>query len=252
MEPFAIILPAAGRSVRFGGGSKLLEPLAGEQVIRRAVRAFLCRADVASVVIAAPADELPTLSQALGEDARDARVGFCRGGDCRAQSVRNALERVPPELRWIAVHDAARPMVSQSLIDRTFAAARERGAAVPALPVALTIKQAQGPLPAKVRQTVPRQTLWAMQTPQAMRRNELLAAFESCPIPLEQVTDDAQLLELAGRDVWLVEGEERNLKITTRADLQIAELLLGRADQGRALDAQQNAAPAKSANTIAP
>ena len=94
------------------------------------------------------------------------------------------------------------------------------------MPVALTIKQADGPLPAKVRATVPRHTLWAMQTPQAMRREDILAAFSACSLPLDQVTDDAQLLELASRDVWLVEGEERNLKITTRTDLQIAELIL--------------------------
>jgi 2-C-methyl-D-erythritol 4-phosphate cytidylyltransferase len=65
-----------------------------------------------------------------------------------------------------------------------------------------------------------------MQTPQVMRRADLLAAFDSCPLPLDRVTDDAQLLELAGRDVWLVPGEERNLKITTAMDLRIAEMLL--------------------------
>jgi 2-C-methyl-D-erythritol 4-phosphate cytidylyltransferase len=77
-----------------------------------------------------------------------------------------------------------------------------------------------------VQRTLPRHTLWAMQTPQVMRRADLLAAYDVCPLPLEQVTDDAQLLELAGREVWLVEGEERNLKITTQADLRLAELLL--------------------------
>jgi 2-C-methyl-D-erythritol 4-phosphate cytidylyltransferase len=79
-----------------------------------------------------------------------------------------------------------------------------------------------------VTRTVPRAGLWAMQTPQVMRRAELLEAFERCPIPLEQVTDDVQLLELAGREVWLVEGEERNLKVTTRMDLSVAALWLAR------------------------
>jgi 2-C-methyl-D-erythritol 4-phosphate cytidylyltransferase len=114
-------------------------------------------------------------------------------------------------------------MVSQGLIDRVFAAAREYGAAVPALPVHLTIKQATGPLPARVERTVPRATLWAMQTPQVMRRTDLLAAYEQCPIPLEQVTDDVQLLEMIGREVWLVEGEQRNVKVTTEQDLWLAE-----------------------------
>jgi 2-C-methyl-D-erythritol 4-phosphate cytidylyltransferase len=137
--------------------------------------------------------------------------------------VLNALREIPDEIEWVAVHDAARPLVSQELIDRTLAAAVEHGAAVPALAVHLTIKQAQGPLPARVQRTVPRQTLWAMQTPQIMRRGALLEAFARCPIPLEQVTDDVQLIELAGGEVWLVEGEERNLKITTAMDLRVAE-----------------------------
>ena len=231
MEPFAIILPAAGRSVRFGGGrGKLLELLAGEPVLRHSVRSFLIRSDVARLIIASRADDLETVARALGALADDPRVRFCRGGDHRAQSVQNALREVPPEIAWVAVHDAARPLASQPLIDRTFAAARKHGAAVPAMPVSLTIKQARGPLPAKVLQTVPRQTLWAMQTPQAMRRDDLLRAFASCTVPLGQVTDDAQLLELSGRDVWLVDGEEQNLKITTRADLRVAEMILADKD----------------------
>ena len=87
-------------------------------------------------------------------------------------------------------------------------------------------------LPARVERTVPRDRLWAMQTPQVMRREALREAFTRCPIPLEQVTDDVQLLELAGHAVWLVAGEERNLKITTPMDLKLAELLL-KADGGR-------------------
>src|SRR5258706_402013 len=106
------------------------------------------------------------------------------------------------------------------------AAASTHGAAVPALPVSLTIKQAHGPLPARVEKTIPRENLWAMQTPQIMRRADLLNAFKNCPIPLAQVTDDVQLIELAGGQVWLVAGEERNLKITTPIDLKIAEILL--------------------------
>lgn len=226
-DAFAVILPAAGRSVRFGGGrSKLLAPLAGQPVLWHSVRAFLQRPDVAALVIAAASDDSSELAGAIGPRADDVRVQFCRGGDCRAQSVRNALQLVPTEVRWIAVHDAARPLVSQELIDRIFAVARQYGAAVPALPVALTIKQAAGPLPAKVQRTVPRHELWAMQTPQAMQRDALLAAFDACTLPMDQVTDDAQLLELAGRDVWLVEGDQRNLKITTPADLRIAEMII--------------------------
>jgi 2-C-methyl-D-erythritol 4-phosphate cytidylyltransferase len=105
------------------------------------------------------------------------------------------------------------------------------GAAVPAMPVALTIKRATGPLPAKAQCTVPRHELWAMQTPQIARRQSLLQAYAKCPIPLDQVTDDMQLIELAGGEVHLCRGEERNLKITTQLDLKVAELLLARPDR---------------------
>jgi 2-C-methyl-D-erythritol 4-phosphate cytidylyltransferase len=227
MTSLGVILPAAGRSVRFGGGrGKLLELLAGEPVVRHAVKAFLVRKDVAAVVLATSLDDVSILTEALGAHAEDPRVHFCGGGQSRAQSVRNALACIAPEIEWVAVHDAARPLVSQQVIDRAFSVALEKGAAVPALPVSLTIKQATGPLPAKVQQTVPRRTLWAMQTPQVMRRRDLIAAYESCPLPLDQVTDDAQLLELQGQPVWLVDGDEHNLKITTRIDLNVAEMIL--------------------------
>jgi 2-C-methyl-D-erythritol 4-phosphate cytidylyltransferase len=229
MDPFAIILPAAGRSARFGGGrDKLLEMLAGRAVVAHAVGAFLSRDDVGLLVI--PTNQRDRIEPALPDPASssrlDPRIVFCEGGPSRAESVLAALRHVPPAYQWVAVHDAARPLVSPELIDRTFAAAREHGAAVPAVPVSLTIKQAAGPLPARVERTIPRHTLWSMQTPQAMRRADLLDAYARCPTPLADVTDDAQLLELAGRDVWLVPGEERNLKITTATDLRLAEMLL--------------------------
>lgn len=220
MSRFALILPAAGRSSRFGGSrSKLLEPLLGSAVIARSLQPFLDRVDLAKVLI--PCGDSSSLQQAIAFD--DSRIEFCPGGDSRAGSVYEALKRVPAEVEWVAVHDAARPLISPALIESTLTAAKAHGAAVPALPVALTIKQATGPLPAKVERTLPRHTLWAMQTPQIMRRADLLRAFANCSLPLDQVTDDVQLLELIGQEVWLVPGEERNLKITTAVDLRIAE-----------------------------
>jgi 2-C-methyl-D-erythritol 4-phosphate cytidylyltransferase len=235
MPPFSVILPAAGRSSRFGG-DKLLAPLAGRPVLAHTLAAFLGRDDVDSVVIPTRSGNAAGSAAAAFPDApaplrnllADPRVRVCDGGATRAESVRIGL-RQTPRAEWVAVHDAARPLVSRGLIDRTLAAAVRHGAAVPAMPVALTVKQTDGPLPAPVQRTVPRQGLWGMQTPQIMRRDDLLAAFdayEARGLPWDQVTDDAQLLELAGREVWLVEGEERNLKVTTALDLRIAEAVL--------------------------
>ncbi len=217
-------MPAAGKSTRFGGPrNKVLEFLGNSRVMVHAMSPFLARSDLASVVIACadPAELLPMLPS-------DARIQCCTGGPSRAHSVLEALKKVPDTVEWVAVHDAARPLISPALIESTLQAARQHGAAVPALAVALTIKQADGPLPAMVQRTIPRHALWAMQTPQIMRRTDLLDAFARCPIPLEQVTDDVQLLELAGHPVWLIPGEERNLKVTTAVDMVLAEWWRGR------------------------
>lgn len=221
MPDLAVILPAAGTSARFAAEKdKLLEPLNGRAVIVHSLYAFLDRRDVVEVIIPTRRPDL-----LVDQIPRDERIRFCSGGTCRAESVRSGLSRVPESIEWVAVHDAARPLISQQLIDQTLMAAIEHGAAVPALPVGLTIKEACGPLPARVQRTIPRQQLWSMQTPQIMRRRDLLDAFERCPIPLEQITDDVQLLELIGIEVWLVAGDDRNIKITTPVDLTIAQML---------------------------
>jgi 2-C-methyl-D-erythritol 4-phosphate cytidylyltransferase len=225
MPDFAVIIPAAGQSKRFGGSaSKLLQPLAARPVIAWTLGAFANRDDVRQIVVATTdPDAIRKCADSLENPAK---LKICPGGTCRADSVRIAALACDPSIAWVAVHDAARPLVSQAVIDRTFQAALTHGAAAAALAVHLTIKQASGPLPARVKQTLARHDLWAMQTPQAMRRKDLLDAFASCPIPLDQVTDDVQLLELAGKPVWLVDGEERNLKITTPQDIQIAHALI--------------------------
>jgi 2-C-methyl-D-erythritol 4-phosphate cytidylyltransferase len=256
MPRFAVILPAAGSSSRFGGArSKLVQDLDGVPVITRAVRAFAVRGDVAQVLIAVPNDPHAVGSPASQNLARlddpppsiranevwaalerdpvvknrlGGQISLVPGGPTRAHSVLAALKLVSADVEWVAIHDAARPLVSQELIDRTLDAALLHGASAPALPVALTIKQAAGPLPARVRQTVPRDELWALQTPQIMRRTVLIEAFAQCAFALEHVTDDLQLLEMTSQEAWLVEGDERNLKITTPQDLVFAELLIRR------------------------
>ena len=218
MSRFSVLIAAGGSSRRFGT-DKLLAGLVGRPVIARTVDAFLERDDVAEVVIA-------TGNRAAIERVitPHGKLRWCAGGETRAHTVRNAAEAATGE--WVAVHDAARPLVSPALLARVFEAALAHGAAAPALPVHLTIKRAVGPLPAPVVTTVPRHDLWAMQTPQVMRRDDLLAALDSSLVPLDQLTDDLQALELAGMPVVLVEGEDRNLKITRPFDLALASLLL--------------------------
>jgi len=213
MDSLAVIIPAAGRSSRFGS-NKLEADLCGKSVFNRSIEAFARRDDVKQIVVAGRTVD--------GSN----KLRSVPGGACRAESVLLALHAVDPGIQWVAVHDAARPLVSQELIDRTFAEATRHGAAAPATPVHLTIKQGKGPLPCCVDRTIPRDHLWAMQTPQIARRSDLLAAFDSCPVPLEMVTDDMQLLEYAGQPVRLVAGDDWNLKITQPCDLVCAEFWL--------------------------
>src|SRR5205823_10709068 len=132
MAEFGVILPAAGTSSRFGGPkSKLMELLEGKAVLARSVRAFLARTDVKSVVIPTHGATDLLAEPALREELSDPRVHVCLGGESRAHSVRNALLLIPAVLEWVAVHDAARPLISQSLIDSTLAAAERYGAAAP-------------------------------------------------------------------------------------------------------------------------
>ena len=222
MPVFSVILPAAGLSARFGEvGNKLLQPIAGIPVLRRSVNAFLCRTDVARIVI-------PTRDEQLVRSLlpADPRIEICPGGNCRAQSVKEGLKRIGRSDEWVAIHDAARPLVSQALIDACFEKVLQHGAVVPCLPVALTIKQAAGALPAKVLRTVPRHDLYAMQTPQVMAASRIEEAFARTPFNLEEVTDDVQLLESIGVAVYLIPGEQRNIKITSPIDLIVAEALL--------------------------
>jgi 2-C-methyl-D-erythritol 4-phosphate cytidylyltransferase len=212
----AVLIPAGGSSVRFGA-NKLLAILRGKSVLHRSIEAFIDRPDVERVIVATTATRV---------EVAHPKLHVCAGGANRAESVRRALDAVPASTEFVAIHDAARPLVSQELISRVIDAARTNGAAGPAMAVSLTIKRAATSLPATVEATVPRANLWAMQTPQVMRRADLARAFDSCPIPLDQVTDDLQLLELIGLPATLVSGEERNLKLTTPLDLRLAEMLL--------------------------
>jgi len=225
---FTLILPAAGSSSRFGT-NKLLAPLGGEPVFSRTLLAFLDHPSLAAVVIASmhPNALRQAAVKALARaESQGIDVQFVEGGDCRAQSVANAVAASRPDVEWLAIHDAARPLVSRPLIDATLAAAVARGAAAPAVAVTSTVKEATGPLPAKVIRTIPRQSLWALQTPQVIRRTQMLDAIAGCRVPLSEVTDDLQIIELAGGETWLVPGDERNLKLTTAGDLAVAETLL--------------------------
>ena len=222
-QDFAILLPAAGEARRFGG-DKLALPIADCSVLEHSVRAFIERRDVSLIlVIRDTAAPLPLAPELLAHP----KLRRCDGGATRTDSVRRGLAmlleeaKIPP---YLAVHDAARPAVSQGLIDRVFTAARQHGAAVPGLAVIDTIKRINPD--GTVAETLPRCELVAVQTPQAMRLEWLTDAIARSRVPMDQVTDDVQLLEFAGFPVQVVEGDPANLKLTRPADLAALEQAL--------------------------
>lgn len=203
------------------GFDKLSFDLGGETVLERSVRAF----DECPEV-----DELVIVTGASSENAQRAAacckkpVRLVRGGSTRAESARSGVAAAHGRL--VAVHDAARPFVSQSVIADTIAAAARCGAAAPAVPVKDTIKRAKGgngktvPEGCMVENTPDRSTLYAVQTPQCFDRAAYLAALDELDeASARLVTDDCSLFELTGRPVELVQGDYANIKITTREDL---------------------------------
>ena len=220
MPRFAVILPAAGRSTRFQSAEKkVFADLGGRPVWLRSAELFLSRPDVCQcVLVAAPEDRERFAA------VNDGRIQIADGGAERFESVANALALTVPEADFIAVHDAARPCATPTLIDAVFARAAESGAAILAVPVSDTVKRDDGA--GRVQATVPRQGLWLAQTPQVFRRDWLLDAYARRADLGTGVTDDAQLVEAAGHAAPLVPGSAFNVKITTREDLDLAEAIL--------------------------
>ncbi len=226
MSKFAVILPAAGQSSRFGQGvKKPFIALDGRPVWQRTAERFANREDVSQVfLVISPED------REMVEDRHQANLSFLGiklvdGGSERFESVANALKLVDDDVAFVAVHDAVRPCVKSGDIDRVFATAEKCGAALLGVPVQDTLKRLDPD--SKVSETVPRRGLWQAQTPQVARRDWMMNAYANRVKLTGAITDDSQLLEAAGYPVVMVEGSPTNLKITTKEDMIIATAILG-------------------------
>lgn len=225
MPKFAVILPAAGRSTRFQGQNrkKPFVELQGRAVWLRAAEHFVNRPDVVQTLIAVSPEDLEWFKEKFAPNLAFMNIEIVEGGRERADSVRNALARITPEADFVAVHDAARPLLAAEWIDRVFQQAAAQGGAILAIPVTSTLKRAAAD--ETIAATVSREKLWAAQTPQVFRREWMLEAYAQQGAL--QPTDEAQLIEQLGHPVKLVEGSPLNIKITTAADFRLAEVALG-------------------------
>ena len=215
------VIVAAGSASRMGGIDKVMAPLRGEPVILRTVRAFQETDAIREIVIVTREDLImPVSDLCAGLDKVKAVVV---GGGSRQESVWLGLNALSKGMELAAIQDGARPLVTPALIDRTVRAAHSYGAAAPAIPVKDTIKVEKSGL---IESTPDRSHLRAVQTPQVFDFDLLRGALQKARNDGAEVTDDCSAVERLGMKIRLVEGEERNLKVTTPLDLKIAELLL--------------------------
>jgi 2-C-methyl-D-erythritol 4-phosphate cytidylyltransferase len=216
------VIAAAGSSTRMGGADKLFAPLGGRPLLAHALAAIQECPLVDRIVLVVSSANLQRGREVAAQHGIDKLYEVCQGGPRRQDSVRLGLEALGP-CDWVLVHDGARLLV-EPVISEGLAAARETGAAVPAVPIADTVKTA-GP-DGIVDSTVDRSRLWAVQTPQVFRYDLLLRAHHEVSA---DVTDDASMLEALGLPVKLYPGSPLNMKVTSPRDLRTAEALLRQA-----------------------
>jgi 2-C-methyl-D-erythritol 4-phosphate cytidylyltransferase len=224
MPTFGVILAAAGQSSRFQDANykKPFAPLAGRPVWLHSAEKFIDRPDVKQVVVVVSPEDRESFREKFGANLAFMGITLAEGGTQRADSVRNGLEKLGPEIDMVAIHDAARPCIASAWIDRVFEAGARTGAAILATPVVGTLKRV-GP-DHTITGTVDRTGLWEAQTPQVFARDLLTRAFAAKHDPAH--TDEAQLVEALGHRVTVVPGSPINLKITSREDLRLAEQAL--------------------------
>jgi len=215
------VIVAAGNASRMGGIDKVMAELDGEPMVLKSIRTFHeCDAIKEIVVVTRPDLIVPIMSLCAPFHKITAVVA---GGKDRPASVNAGLNALSSKVKLAAIHDGARPLITWQVIDRTVRAANSYGAAAPAIPVKDTVKVVQGGV---VRETPDRKKLYAVQTPQVFDFDLIRGALKKAKQDEAEITDDCSAVERMGMSVKIVEGDERNLKVTTPTDLAIARMFL--------------------------
>ncbi len=219
MSNTAIIL-AAGNGTRMKADkSKLLLEINGKTVIERTVNTFSNIADIDDIIVVVRETDIPLYENVLSKY----NISYCIGGSTRQESVSNAVETVD-NADMLIIHDGARPLVTENEISNTLRVAQEKGAAAVGVKVKDTIKVVDRNN--KIINTPQRSSLIAIQTPQIFRFDKYVEAMKLAKEQNKDFTDDCKLLENAGEDVFVVDGEYTNIKITTPEDIPVAESIL--------------------------
>jgi 2-C-methyl-D-erythritol 4-phosphate cytidylyltransferase len=227
-----VILPAAGLGTRMGrsvpekaGTSrKQFMMLDGSPILLHTIRKFAATPAVSEIVVALRGDDMEWVRELLSVEKFDKTVRLVEGGDSRQESVEHALATLEPATELVAVHDAVRPFIEPSVLEKVFAEAEESGAAIVGIVPVDTVKQVHRN---KIRQTIPRDRLILAQTPQVFRFDLLKSAFAKAREDNFAGTDESSLVERLDQvEVSVVPGSDRNLKITKPSDMDLARLFL--------------------------
>lgn len=227
-----VILPAAGIGTRMasaGSAPKQFLSLKGAPILLHSLRAFLAVPQITAIYVAVREAEKARVTELLAEYKVDDKVSVVTGGDARQESVANALAALPSTSAddIVLVHDAVRPLIDPATIEKTIQAIERHGAAIVGTPAVDTIKQVERTADgALITATIPRELIVHAQTPQGARVGLMRKAFDDAAADGFVGTDEASLLERAGVPVFVVQGSQRNFKVTQPGDLEIAEFYL--------------------------
>jgi 2-C-methyl-D-erythritol 4-phosphate cytidylyltransferase len=219
----SVIIVAAGSSRRMGF-NKLFAVIAGKPAIAHSIRAFERASSVTEIIIVACEDRHDEIRKIAADESFNKVRSIIGGGERRQDSVRVGLENIGPDARYVAVHDAARPLVTPEQIERVFERCEMHGAAALAEPISDTLKRADIDL--VVTDSVDRHQLYAMQTPQIFERAWIEEAYRDVCAKKVSVTDEVSAVERLGRKVFLLPNDDFNFKITYPRDLPLAEFVL--------------------------
>ena len=220
----SVIIAAAGSGARMGGLSKPFLMLGRRTVLSCSLETFASLPETREIIVAVNPRDMRAAERLLARVRGRYKISrIVEGGKLRRDSVANGLAKTAQDADLIAVHDAARPFASKDLVRRVIAAALKHGAAIPAVPVKDTLKRAG--LDGRVLETVPRDGLWHVQTPQIFRAALLRKAYQKYR-GAPPVTDDAQLVERLRANIVIVESDDSNIKLTTPADMLFARTVL--------------------------
>ncbi len=217
IKDLGIIIAAAGTSSRFGGKDKLLEKLDGMPLFLHSIRNFYPLCPPGNMIVVVNPDKVTEFEKIAGDYLPECQLRFVAGAELRAQSVRNGMAALMPQTKFVAIQDAARPWSSPGLLEKCLSRARLHGAAIPAKAVVDTLKRTSND--GRIIDTVGRDNLWRVETPQVFNLEQLLDANKRISDMNVEFTDDASIMEAAGYKVYIVCNQEKNVKITYCKDI---------------------------------